>query len=361
MPYDTPYNRKLAEQIKNINERYLAHCREEVMRPFITGAGAVEEEIDEPENYDIIEVTAKPRKQRVRKEAKEAQKKLDRVIKEGGADSRIVGGKKQSEKDREDEKLGAEIRGLKGKGIIGDIVGSLGLGKEGIKEYKKEGGSHKLLLKEEQPPSMMSGNGILQDYSDRLALRKEGKSEDEINQIITEKNKPKPKNAWHTFLADFRKENKDKYKGKELIRKASEEYQKNKPEKAPKEKKEKALKESKPKKEKALKESKPREKTAWHKFLADFRKENPEIKGKEIMLKASKEYQKNKPEKAPKIKKEKVVQEPKTKIGADWLKFLEEFKNENKDKYKAEEMMEIAYKKFMDDFKEEYKKNKDRK
>ena len=63
MPYDTPYNRKLAEQIKNINERYLAHCREEVMRPFITGAGAVEEEIDEPENYDIIEVTAKPRKQ----------------------------------------------------------------------------------------------------------------------------------------------------------------------------------------------------------------------------------------------------------------------------------------------------------
>ena len=61
------------------------------------------------------------------------------------------------------------------------------------------------------------------------------------------------------------------------------------------------------------------------------------------------------------FRSEKVVQEPKTKIGADWLKFLEEFKNENKDKYKAEEMMEIAYKKFMDDFKEEYKKNKDRK
>ncbi len=160
-------------------------------------------------------------KEEAKEEAKEGgsafmtpQEKLNRIVQEGGAipasaaEKRIIGGKKrgrkpkaQTNKDKEDEKMSMEIKGLKdnetkkGSGIISGIIGALGLGKEGegAKEYKKKGG-RKLLLKEEMPVSQMSGLG-------------------------------KKANPWMSHLAAFRKEHPE-FKGKKLMEEAKKSYKK---------------------------------------------------------------------------------------------------------------------------------------
>lgn len=249
MPYNTEYDRMIAHKLDIIRNRYLNHIDEQHITPATTldfpqhnVGGAIEKE----EYTEVIlkpkperkkrEKTAKPKIKKSGKgllsgivgmlglgkeEVKEGgavnmspQDKLNKIIQEGGSMiaqeqvKRSIGGKKrgrkpkaQTNKDKEDEKMSMEIKGLKdnetkkGSGIISGIIGALGLGKEGegAKEYKKKGG-RKLLTKAEMPPSQMSGNG-------------------------------KKANPWMSHLAAFRKEHPE-FKGKKLMEEAKKSYKK---------------------------------------------------------------------------------------------------------------------------------------
>jgi hypothetical protein len=127
------------------------------------------------------------------------QEKLDKIVSQGGAILDVEKyeklkkskGRPKSTKSKEEPKK---------PNTIEDILNSVGSSK-GVETYKKmkgkgksdrQIGGRKLLLKEEQPPSMMSGNG----------------------------RKP---NKWLEYVAEFRKKHPE-LKGKELIKKAKESY-----------------------------------------------------------------------------------------------------------------------------------------
>ena len=119
MPYNNSYNQEIANELLNINRRFLTHIKEENMAPYIEGGSSQKQD----EEYD------------------EVHKKEGKGIISGLVGMLGLG------KDQEDEKMAMEIKGLKdkvkkgrgrpkkeGKGIISGIIGMLGLGKEGEKE-----------------------------------------------------------------------------------------------------------------------------------------------------------------------------------------------------------------------------------
>jgi hypothetical protein len=86
--------------------------------------------------------------------------RVKRIRQEGGAK------KKQTIKDKEDEKLGAEIKGLKdeeleGKGFIGDLANMIGLGKKKGKKGKKDKDEDKDKDKDKDKDIFKKGYGKL--------------------------------------------------------------------------------------------------------------------------------------------------------------------------------------------------------
>jgi hypothetical protein len=164
MPYNNSYNQEIANEILNINRRFLTHIKEEDMAPYIEGGNSQKQE----EEYE------------------EVHKKEGKGIISGLVGMLGLG------KDQEDEKMAMEIKGLKdkvkkgrgrpkkeGKGIISGIIGMLGLGKEGEKEKlekmiemkkeenkkkgrgrpKKEAGSKAFLTSQEKLNKIVSQGG----------------------------------------------------------------------------------------------------------------------------------------------------------------------------------------------------------
>ncbi len=135
------------------------------------------------------------------------QEKLDKIVKSGGKRGRPK--KTEAVVEKKSSNIEDIIKAVEGKGMaelhikpekeVGKGMAELCIKPKNVVGKGKTGrvvGGRKLLLKEQQPPSQMSGNA-----------------------------KPKKENKWLTYLAEFRKKHPE-LKGKELVKKAKVDYQK---------------------------------------------------------------------------------------------------------------------------------------